>query len=135
MKYYMNGLDKSVMELHGIIKTAEESIVRPRNSSSTTLILAIREGGFKRKRPSSPNVKGKSKSKFSSPNSKPMKEFSDIPPMTKPKEPICYYCQEDFHWKCSFPKYLADLKKNKAKGDGTSSMFTFELHSTSTYNN
>lgn len=59
IKYYINGLEKSTMELHGLLKKTEENSVPPRNTRSTTLVLAIREGGVKRKRSSHPNVKGK----------------------------------------------------------------------------
>lgn len=57
MNYYMNGLDKSIMELHGILKTLEESIVPPSNTSPTTPFLSIMEGGVNRKRSSHPNYK------------------------------------------------------------------------------
>ena len=53
MNYYMNGLEKSIMEIHRMLKTVEESIVPPRNTSSTTLVLTIREGGVNRKIPHS----------------------------------------------------------------------------------
>ena len=64
MKYYMNGLEKSIMEISGMLKTTEESIVLLRNTSSTILVLTIREGGVKRKRPSHPTIKGIGKGKM-----------------------------------------------------------------------
>lgn len=59
VNYYMNGLEKTIMELHGMLKTTEEIIVPLRSIISTTHMLAIREGGVKRNRLSHPNIKGK----------------------------------------------------------------------------
>ena len=50
MNYYMNGLEKIIMELQRILMNAEESIVIPRKTTSTTLVLAIKECDVKRKR-------------------------------------------------------------------------------------
>lgn len=47
----MIGLENSIMELHGMFKTIEESIVQPRNSISTTFVLAIRYSGVKERGP------------------------------------------------------------------------------------
>lgn len=50
----MNNLEKTLMELHGMLKTNEASMVKPSIAISTTLIVAIREGGIKRKKTSYP---------------------------------------------------------------------------------
>lgn len=114
------------MGLQGMIKTVEQNIVPPMNSSSTTYFLDIREGDVKRKRSSHPNAigKGKGKGKVVVSNPKPKEDISNIAPVNDPKEAICYFCQEKGHWKRSFFKYLEDLKKNKPKVDGSLGMFT-----------
>ena len=48
MNYNMNGLEKSIMELHGMLKIAKEGIIPLRNSSLTTPTKAIREDGVKK---------------------------------------------------------------------------------------
>lgn len=68
INYYMNGLEKSIMELHGMLKTVEESVVPPRNSNSVSPMLAIREGGVKRKSSSHPKAKGKGNGKLVNPS-------------------------------------------------------------------
>ncbi|KAL7584328.1 uncharacterized protein LOC111913142 [Lactuca sativa] len=40
MNFNMNGLDKTLMELQGMLKTAEVSMKKPKNSTPTTLVLA-----------------------------------------------------------------------------------------------
>nr|KAJ0189501.1 hypothetical protein LSAT_V11C800413990 [Lactuca sativa] len=120
MNYYIIGLEKIIMELHGMLKTVEESIVPHQNTSSTTHVPTIRDDSVKRKRPCHPNFKVKWKWKLGAPNSNHTNDVFDIPPG---------------HWKCRCPKYLEDLKKKKAKGVGTSSMLTIKLHSASTSNN
>lgn len=97
MSYYMNGFEKSIIELHGKLKIGKEIIVPPRTSSSTTSVLAIREGSVKRKSSSHPNDNGKWEGEFGAPNSNPKKDFSDIPPLNKPNYAICYYYQEKVH--------------------------------------
>ena len=74
INYYMNGLEKSILELHGMLKKTKESIVPHRNTSSTSIMLAIMEVGVKRKRYSHHIVKGKRKGKVGAPNSNPKKD-------------------------------------------------------------
>lgn len=58
----------------------------------------------------------------------------DRAPTTDPNEAISFNYERKGHWKRSLPKYLGDLKKEKVKETGTSSIFLIELHSTSNYN-
>lgn len=59
LNFNMNNMEKSLIELHGMLNTAEGSMVKPCSTSSTTLVLAIRKGGIKRKKTSYPKGKGK----------------------------------------------------------------------------
>lgn len=45
MYYNMNNLDYTLMELHGMLKTAEASMLKTKNSNSLALFLAIGHGG------------------------------------------------------------------------------------------
>ena len=49
MNFNMNGLDKTLMELHGMLKTAEASMKKPNNSNPTAPILAVDRSSAKRK--------------------------------------------------------------------------------------
>ena len=133
MNFNMNGLDKTLMELHGMLKTAEASMKKPNNSNSTAPVLAVDRGSSKRKRAPQPKEKGKGKVGQSGPPPK-TKAQGEIAPSSDPSEAICFYCQQKGHWKHSFPKYLEDLKKGKVKVASTSGMFMIELHRTFTSN-
>lgn len=52
----MSNLEKTLMELHGMLKSTEKSIVKPHNNFIATL-LTIREGGLKRKKIPYPKIK------------------------------------------------------------------------------
>nr|GEV46997.1 hypothetical protein [Tanacetum cinerariifolium] len=62
------------------------------------------------------------------------KAKSDIAPTSDPKEAVCFYCNIKGHWKCSWRKYLKDLKDEKVKKGSHSGMFMIELHNTTTSN-
>ncbi|KAJ9557164.1 hypothetical protein OSB04_011778 [Centaurea solstitialis] len=134
VNFNMNNMDKTLMELHGMLRTAEASMGKTQSAHSPAPILAIREGGCKKKKVSHPKGKGKAKVVLHNQGLKRKAETSDISPTSDPKEAICFYCQETGHWKRSCPKYPEDLKMNKAKGCGTSDIFMIELHSTSVSN-
>ncbi|KAJ9546436.1 hypothetical protein OSB04_018979 [Centaurea solstitialis] len=115
---------------HGMLRSVEASMGKTQSAHSTAPVLAIREGGCKKKKVSHPKGKGKAKAVPCNQGPKRKAETSDISPTSDPKEAICFYCQEKVHWKRSCPKYLEDLNMNKAKGCGTSGIFKIELHST-----
>ncbi|KAK9740724.1 hypothetical protein RND81_03G055600 [Saponaria officinalis] len=96
-KHNMNGMEKSLTELHGMLKTAEKNIkTNPRDD-----VLMVSKGkGFKR------SSKGKGKAK--------------VQPTKGPRKPAgpkgggkakatdantCLYCRESGHWKRDYPKY------------------------------
>lgn len=73
------------------------------------------------------------KGKVGQSNSNPKKVDSNIALVSDPNEAICFYSQLKGHWKCSYPKYLEDIKKNNAKGTNTSCIFMIKLHSASKF--
>ena len=100
MNYNMNEMDKSISELHMMLKTPEQNI-----KSKPGHVLMVQKGkGFKNK------GKGKGKGK------------SNAQPKAKaPKEGVCLFCNEPGHWKRNCKLYLEDLKKKKKTGDTSSS--------------
>ena len=102
MNYNMNEMDKSISELHTMIKTAEQNI-----KSKPGHVLRVQNGkGFK--------GKGKGKSN-AQPKPKPE------PKAKAPKEGVCFFCNEPGHWKRNCKLYLEDLKKKKKTGETSSS--------------
>ena len=109
----MNNLEKTIMELHGMLKTAESNMAK---SKPAAPILAIREGGIKKKKVTP--TKGKGKGKAIQPNPKPKskvqrKAQSDIPQSNTPEDTVCFHCKEVGHWRRNCPKYLEELRKLK----------------------
>ena len=47
------------------------------------------------------------------------KAMSEVVPCPVPKESICFYCQENGHWRRSCPIYLRDLRDGRVKMYGS----------------
>ena len=99
----MNAMDKSIFELHTMLKTAERNI-----KSKLGYVLMVQNGnGFKKK--GKKKVKGKGKGKAGKSNAQPKPK----PKAKAPKEGVCFFCNELGHWKRNCKLYLEDLKKKK----------------------
>ena len=96
----MKNMEKTVMELHGMLKTAKSSMAK---AKPATAVLAIREGGVQKKNTTTP--KGKGKGKVGNPNFKPkpksmgQSSSSKVPQVKDPKEATCFHCGEKGHWR------------------------------------
>ncbi|KAJ9557107.1 LOW QUALITY PROTEIN: hypothetical protein OSB04_011721 [Centaurea solstitialis] len=116
INYTMHGMDKTIMELHGMLKNVEENMAKHKPSTSSTIpVLAIKEGGVKKKRRST--SKGKGKAPAAAPKPKGKEKVTSAPKAT-PKDATCYHCGEKGHFRSTCQKFLDELKKLKAKGVG-----------------
>ena len=106
----MNKMDKSISELHTMLKTTEQNI----KSKPVHVLMVQNRKGFKNKGKSKGKGKGKGKS---NPQTKPKPE----PKAKSPKEGVCFFCNESGHWKRNCKLYLEDLKKKKKTGEISSS--------------
>ena len=120
MSYNMHGMEKTLTELHGMLKTAELNI------KSSTDVLMVQKGKNPKKRD---RDYGKGKGKAvkgpkvgAHPTPKPKPQPKDPKP---PKRDECFHCKEIGHWKRNCPLYLEELKKNKASSSG---IFVIEVN-------
>ncbi|KAJ1277336.1 hypothetical protein BS78_05G286900 [Paspalum vaginatum] len=98
MNYHMNSLDKTLTELHGMLKTAEDSIKK-----TATHVMMIQRDSKKRKR------KGKGKGKAEDRIQKPK---SDAKPRAGPSpSDKCFHCDDSGHWWRNCEKFLEEKKK------------------------
>jgi hypothetical protein len=124
MNFQMDGLDKTLSELHGMLKTAEESVKKNPNN-----VMMIQKGDKKRKHWTPPNPKGKGKEKSSSSES----SGSKLKPTPKAKssptsEDECFHCHEKGHWFRNCKKYLEEKKKKKGSETSTSGINVIEIN-------
>ncbi|KAK9689917.1 hypothetical protein RND81_09G090700 [Saponaria officinalis] len=118
LNYNMNGMEKSLTELHGMLKTAEKKI---KTNSRDDVLMVSKGKGFKR------SSKGKEKAK--------------VQPTKGPQKPAgpkgggkakatdantCLYCRDSGHWKRDCPEYQEDLKNGNVAS--TSGMYMIEIH-------
>ena len=118
MNYNVHHMEKSIAELLGMLKNVETNIQK------TNPMLMVQKGeGMKRKGKGKGNKakKGKGQSKPKDKKPKP------------PKEGVCFFCNEQGHWKRICKIYLENLKKKKSNEATTSGIYVIEVNlSTST---
>src|ERR1044071_7489075 len=107
MNYNMNGMEKTLAELHQMLKSAEVNI-----PSKTAPVLVIKEGQVKKPNTKKMGNQGKGKSVA---NKKPRKDAK------------CFHSDDTRHWKRNCAKYLAELKQAKASGGESSGIYVIEI--------
>ncbi|XP_025815497.1 uncharacterized protein LOC112892577 [Panicum hallii] len=107
-------MEKTLAELHGMLKTVEESI-----KENSTHVMVVQKESKRRKRWAPPKgiAKGKVPNKPSSSKQKPKIKSGPTP------YDECFHCHAKIHWSRNCKKYLEDLKKKK-KGSETSTSGT-----------
>ncbi|KAD2806280.1 hypothetical protein E3N88_39657 [Mikania micrantha] len=128
MNFNMNAWEKTVHELHGMLKTAEMNVPRKVNQ-----VLTVRSAGVRKPNPKNRGYynKGKNKAIVAAKSAtNKAKAFTKAPP---PEECQCFECNKMGHWRRNCPKYLAKLRMNKANSAGPSgiSIYVIELFTVS----
>ena len=111
MNYNMQGMTKSVMELHGMLRTAEENIQK------SNPMLMVQRGQIKKK------GKGNGKAKPMGP--KPSGRYPKFPntpkgnqPKLKESESTCFLCNQVRHWKKNCKLLKEEKNRTKASNSG-----------------
>ena len=104
MNYHMHGMDKSLDELHGMLKTAESDMKK-----ATPSVLMVSDKGKKAKKDKSKRkskAKGKNKGKG---------KVADQPKVDNPApvDAECYHCKGKGHYRRHCPKYLKDKEEGR----------------------
>jgi hypothetical protein len=115
LNFHMNSMEKSMAELHGMLKTAEESIKK-----SSSHVMMVQKDSKKRKR------KGKAKTSDEISSSKPK-------PVGKPKaspaaSDTCHHCHKTGHWRRNCKLYLEELKRKKGSKTSSSGINVIEIN-------
>ncbi|XP_071692293.1 uncharacterized protein [Rutidosis leptorrhynchoides] len=121
INYNMNGMDKTIGELHGMLRTAETSM-----GKRTSPVLVINDGGSKGNNTSKPKAakrkgpahQGKGKGKMATPTKNKNKK-QKVAGQANPKEDPCFGCGEMGHWKRNCPVYLKELKEKRDAGQSS----------------
>ena len=99
LNYHMNIIDKSLQELHEMLKWAEGSLEKPPNH-----VMVVHEKPEFEK--SSKMVKAKESNKNTGDKLK-----------SSAGESECFYCKEKGHWKLNCKKYLTDKRNGSVTSD------------------
>ena len=120
----MHNMEKTIFELHGILKTVEYNI------KTTGNVLMVQKGkGKDTKRKWV--TKGKDKdNKKPKPNldTKGKKPKTKQPKAKEPKEGQCFLCNELGHWKRNCKLYLEYLKKKKGSETTSSGIYVIKVN-------
>ncbi|KAK2630885.1 hypothetical protein QOZ80_UnG0720430 [Eleusine coracana subsp. coracana] len=119
LNFQMNSLEKTLAELHGMLKTAEASIKK----SGPSQVNLVQKDSKKRKR----KTKAKATDQISSTKPKPAAAPKPKPAGSDP----CFHCKKPGHWKRNCKLYLEELKKKG--GDTSSSDVAYALSAVSRY--
>ena len=98
MNYNMEHMEKSIAELHGILKNVETNIQKTNPKLMVQKGESMKRKGNKAKKP------------------KP------------PKEGVFFFCNEQGHWKRNCKLYFEDLKKKKSSEATTSGIYVIEVN-------
>jgi hypothetical protein len=119
MNFHMNSMKKTVAELHGMLKTAKDSIKKNLNH-----VMMVQKEKKKRKRWTPPKGKGKEKV-FDEPSSYKPKTKGKFSP--SPDEE-CFHCHKKGHWFRNYKKYLEEQKKKKGSETSASGINVIEIN-------
>jgi hypothetical protein len=122
MNYNMNGIEKTLTELHGMLKTAELSMI----SEPKKDILMVRSGRVTKNQGQKRKAKGKGKGKAVAAQPKPK-------PKASTSDSQCFYCDAKGHYKRDCPKFKEDSKNGTVTGGAGISIMNIHFENSSSW--
>jgi hypothetical protein len=119
MNFHMNSMEKTMVELHGMLRTAKYSIKK-----NTNHVMMVQKEKKKRKRWTPPKVKGKEKVSNEPLSSKHKTKGKSGP---SPDEE-CFHCHKKGHWLRHCKEYLEEQNKKKGSETSTSGINVIEIN-------
>jgi hypothetical protein len=119
MNFHMNVMDKTMAELHVMLKEAEDGIKKNPNH-----VMMVQKEKKKRKRWTPPKGKGKKKVSDEPLSSKPKTKGKSGPSLDEK----CFHYHKKGHWFRNCKKYLEEQKKKKESKTSTSGIIVIEIN-------
>jgi hypothetical protein len=119
MNFHMNGMEKAVAELHGMLKIAKYNIKKNLNH-----VMMVQKKKEKRKCSMLPKGKGKEKLSDKPSSSKPKTKVKSDP---SPDEE-CFHYHKKGHWFRNCKKYLEEEQQKKESETSTSVINIIEIN-------
>jgi hypothetical protein len=118
MNFHMNGMEKTMAELHEMLKAVKDSIKKNPNH-----LMMVQKEKKKRKRWTPPKDKGKKKASDEPLSFKCKTKGKHVP---SPNEE-CFYYHKKGHWSRNSKKYLEEQKKEKGSETSASGINVIEI--------
>ena len=120
MNYNMHSMEKTLTELHGMLKKAEQTL----KDVGKHDMLMVRKGKPFKRAGKKKSFKGKKK-KFP-PKSKSAKGSKDKKAASSKSDSECFYCKKKGHWKRDCLKFKEDKKNDNVAS--SSGIFVIDLN-------
>ena len=118
MKYNMNEIDKALLELLSMLRTAEQNLQKTK-PKTIMMVQKVKDKG---------KNKGKKK-KDSKSKGRPMHKNDALKPKGEVvKEGKCFHYSETRHWKRNCKVYLEDLKKKGSETSIASTIYKIQFN-------
>ena len=124
MNYNMHNMEKTIYELHEMLKTAEQNI----KTTSNVLMVQKGKGKDTKRKWFTKGKANNNKKPKPNPDTKRKKPKIKQPKAKEPKEGQCFFYNEPGHWKRNCKLYLEDLKKKKGSETTSLGIYVIEVN-------
>nr|CAD40526.2 OSJNBa0023J03.14 [Oryza sativa Japonica Group]CAE02400.1 OSJNBa0024J22.4 [Oryza sativa Japonica Group]CAH66059.1 OSIGBa0125J07.8 [Oryza sativa]CAH66155.1 OSIGBa0113B06.1 [Oryza sativa] len=111
MNFNMNNMNKTLAELHGMLKTAEESI---KKNSNHVMVMHKRNPNNKKS--------GQKRKLYSDEITSTSNSKTKVQKTGPAKDAECFFCKETVYWKRNCKKYLEQLKQKQQYRNSSTSV-------------